>query len=244
MRPISLTNATRFALWLAANHPAAFRKIAWQLTQAPASRGSLGRFGDDSGLQSLVVDPATLSLPSSDLSTWVDSSPALQSVTVSDISPIEELSNAFDPAAVAASGSDSGFWSTLGSGLSSAASGTGSVIASVARSLTNPATLAGAAGLASTLIQANAQTQVANAQQQAVLATQLARVQQNASPAPIQYTTSPTGQRIPVLYNSATGQYEPVTRPVLSSLSSSSSLPGWLPWILGGGVVIALLLAS
>lgn len=271
---ISLPNATRFALWLAQAHPSAFRALAAQLktasglaTRAPAGFGRFGyaaresyvsygraqgphyrptgAFGDEVSVESLVVDPSTLEMPAPDFSssTYDFNTPDLSSLSVGDITPTDELMSAFDPTTIAAAGNDSGFWSSLGSGLSSFASGTAHVIASVAANLTNPATLASAGTVAATVIKANAATSVANAQEQAVLATQLARVQAGVTPAPIQYGTNAAGQRVPMVYNSATGQYQPATPQVLSSLMPST-LPSWLPWVLGGGLVLTLFLSS
>lgn len=204
-----------------------------------------GAFGDEVNLESLVVDPASLSLPTFDFSSpsYDFTTPDLSSLSVEDITPTSELMSAFDPVTVASAGDSSGFWSSLGSGLSSFASGTAHVIASVAQNLTNPQTLANAGSLAATVIKANAATSVANAQEQAVLATQIARVQAGVTPAAIQYGTNAAGQRVPLVYNTATRQYQATTPQVLSSLMPSS-LPSWLPWVLGGGLVLTLVLSS
>lgn len=271
--PISLQNATRFALWLAQSHPTAFRALVARLNapRMSSATAGLGRFGYAG--REVYVSAGRQQTPryartgafGDDLIGF--SEPSFSDIAVSDIEPLD-LSSAFDPADLVdwansfseptlqpigtsavpsgsitqvASSNDSsgGFWGSLGDAFSSA----GTVIGAVARNLTNPTTLAAAGGLASSIIQSNAATQVANAQQQAVLATQLARVQGGVSPAPIQYATTATGQKVPMYYNPSTGQYQAATPQVLSSLIPSG-LPSWLPWVVGGGIVISLFFAS
>lgn len=273
---VSLQNATRLALWLAREHPAAFRQIAWQMQTARerAQSGGLGAFGyagrqvyvdygrprsghyrangglgdglfvdiPEPSLQDITVDVNAIE-PITDVSAYtafdwstLDFGSGSAAPGVSDVS---YTAPNFDPVATAASGDSSGFWGSIGSAFSSA----GSVIASVARNLTNPQVLSAAGNIAATVIKADAQNQAINAQQQAVLQTQLARVQQGQSPAAIQYVKNAAGQSVPLYYNAATGQYVPASTPTLSSLMPSGT-PTWLPWVLGGGLVLTVLLSS
>lgn len=275
---ISLQNATRLALWLASQHPAAFRQIAWQLqtAQERAQSGGLGAFGyagrqvyvdyghavsgryrptgsfgsdalsfdvPDPSLQDINVDLTAIE-PITDVSAYTGFDTNMLNELASGMDPastsVVNYSGAtFDPTATAASGDSGGFWGSIGSAFSSA----GGVIASVARSLTSPAVLSAAGNVAATVIRSDAQTQAIAAQQQAVLATQLARVQNGQSPATIQYVRNAAGQTVPMYYNAATGQYVPASQPTLSSLLPTGT-PTWLPWLLGGGLLLSVFLTS
>ena len=265
VKPISIQNASRLALWLAHAHSEAFRVIAAKVS-SPARVVSLQRFGayqrmgyfgddvsvSDTGttttFDSGSVDSSSGPVIDTGISpdevivtgSMTDTTP-LSPATIS-VSDIQTANLNLDPTAAASSGSDGGFWSSLGSALGSAASATGGAIASVAKNLTNPATLAAAGSVAASVIRANAQNSATAAQQQAVLQTQLARVSQGGSPAPIRYVTTASGQTVPLLYNSATRQYQPATASTLASMMPSG-LPSWLPWVLGGGLVLTLALS-
>lgn len=218
---ISYSNTLKLSAWLAHQHPDAFRvalKAAGKLKQTPAGR--LGVFGD---LTSDVPAPLDTSSPIVDVP-----APDLSSLTVPSI----------DTSIADTSTSSGGFWSSIGSGLSSVASEVGSL----ASSIVNPQVLSSVGNAASSYFRA--QGQQAQAQ---VLQTQFGRVYQGAAPAPIAYSRGTpgsytTGGIQPFYYSNAGVQ--PVTGPLLNRLSyptPTSGVSQYLPYILGGGVLLALI---
>lgn len=240
-----------------------------------AGRGPFGYFGDDTidvPLMDMAVDPGVTSTPDIAFPDMV-SSPDIPEITVTagnsfpDMAPVTpDLISGPDPVlspigvdsaagdvppisidSTPSGSGDSSFWSSLGSALGTAATGAVSIIGSVGKALTSPQTVQAAGQIAAANIRNTQQQQVA-AQQQAILAAQLARVRQGYAPAPIAYVPNAAGQQIPMYYNSRAGQYQatPVTPSVLQSiLPSSLASSGTLPWLLlGGGAIIVALLAS
>lgn len=239
MSSIAPQNAMKLAIWLAASHPRAFRAIAAKVATVNAQRakgfsggpfGALGLSIDDLQPVTLETDTthevfapmADISFDSTALSTPnFDLGPGLSSVSDS---------------------SSGGFWSTLGSSIGSFASGTANVLGSVAQSLTSPQAIQAAGQIAATVIAADANRSQA-AQQQAVLQAQLARVQAGQPPASIIYGTNSYGQQVPMYYNARTGQYQPTSPSLLSSLMPSGS--SWvLPTAIVGAIVVVLGIAA
>lgn len=206
-------------------------------------RGQLGRLGDvyddidsgayDAGALRAGADTFTdgglqTFTPSFDYA----SDPALSEINV-DIAP-----TSFDLTRAAASADDSGggFWSALGSGLSSIGSGLESAVGTVAHAVLNPATLGAAGNLAATVIKA----QGANAQTAAILQAQVTQTARGSAPHPITYATDPlTGQPTPILYNPNAGRYQPT----LTAAPIAGALTPYVPYLLaGGGVLLVALL--
>jgi hypothetical protein len=248
MARITPQNALKLSAWLAVHEPALFRQLLGT-TQA-LQRSPLGRFGFFGGdvLTEFVPD-----IPSTSFDTSVFTVPdlQLQNITVDssfgDIptSASDSIANAIAalpaPDGSVADASPS-FWSSLGSGISSAA---GSV-AKLAGALLSPQTVGAAATAATAYFSSQAKSAQTQAQQAAVNA-QLARVAQGGAPAPITYTRDPyTGALVPV-YQSNTGA-QTLTPSLLNRLSSpaTAGLSGLsTPLLLiGGGLLVGSLLLS
>lgn len=231
---IHYSNALKLSAWLAAQHPDAFRvalKTVGKLRQTPPGR--LGFFGDASDLSIVTVSAdAPVVTPMDTGSPIVDvAAPDLSSITTPSI----------DTSIADASQSSGGFWSSIGNGVSSVAT----EIGSLATSLVNPQVLTSVGKVASSYFQA--QGQQAQAQ---VLQTQFGRVYQGAAPAPIGYTRGTAGSYAtggiqPFYYSNAGAQ--PLNGPLLNRLSYPSGpaagISSYLPYILGGGVLLTLIAA-
>jgi hypothetical protein len=242
---ITPASALKFSMWLAATHPQAFAAVLRELKplNRPSglgavnprnyARGRFGALGDQEGLQSLGVD---------DINTTFDTSlfsdPVLQDI---NFSADDWSGPQINLAQVASAVDDSGgFWSSLGSGLSSIGGGLVSAIGTVAKAVTSPPVLASVGTLAAAVIKNDTNVQQAQLQQ-AVLQAQLQRTATGAGAAPVVYSTNPsTGRQQPYYYNAASGQYQ-LTQPTL--LSSTGSLSTYLPYIvIGGGLLLAVVL--
>jgi len=153
--------------------------------------------------------------------------------------------------------SSPGFFSSLGSGISSA-------LQTVGSALTNPSVLNSFAGAASNYFKAQGTTAAAKAQT-AVLATQVQRAQAGLPAAPIAYTTNPTTGQLQPVYMPTPVQTIPgavAQSPIIGAPGSpnpfgyavtpaniSSLAPNFLQqyglWIaIGGGVLVLALLLS
>jgi hypothetical protein len=131
------------------------------------------------------------------------------------------------------------FLSSIGSSISDAASSVGSF-------LTNSDNLKALTGLASTYLNTQSQANVLNAQ--------IARAQASQPPLPVQYTQNSAGQYVPVVpvasnglvvqpNSSAVAQYVPVTSSMFASSGGSfGALTSYLPYLLGGAVLVGVLL--
>lgn len=244
---ITKANATKLAAWLYVHEPALFRKIlvtTQKLQRSPFGR--LGYFGDDSA----IAADDTLSEVTPDVSYMSDATVNAPDVTVDSASidvPID--SNVTDSIAAApivdasvsdASQSSGSFWDSIGSSISGAAGAVGKV----ASGLLSPQTLA-AAGTA-TAAYFNSQARTAQTQQQqALVNAQLARVRSGYSPAPVTYVRNPTTGQLTPVYASNSG-YTPVTSSLYNRLTAPAGMsisPLTIGAVLGGGILIALLLA-
>lgn len=155
-------------------------------------------------------------------------------------------------AAASAPGGQLGDWSdvlsSIGSGISDAAS-------SVGTWLTSSQGLQSLSSLANVYLQ--------NQTAQSVTQMQLSRAQAGLPPAPVTYTTNTAGQAVPVYTGSQVPNYiapyagqavtlpsgqtaYPLAAPALSALAPSSALTAYLPWILAGGglLLLTVLLSS
>jgi hypothetical protein len=131
------------------------------------------------------------------------------------------------------------FLSSVGSTLSDAAS-------SVGNFLTDPDNLKTLAGVATTYLSTQSQQNVLNAQ--------IARVQASQPPLPVQYTQNSAGQYVPVVPVAQNGlvvqpsspavvQYVPATSTMFATPASSlTALTPYLPYVLGGVVLLGVLL--
>jgi hypothetical protein len=260
---ITPQNALKFSMWLAVSHPEAFQAVAREVVPVtsrrgrqalgsvpsagqfiPGSRGRMkashvrGRFGslgDDAPMEEVTVSSTYTPDPID--AGWFES-PTLQAINIDMPATTFDLSSAAE-----SSDTSGGFWSSLGSGLSSIGSGLAGAVGAVAKAVTNPAVLAGAAGIAATVIKANAGNSQ-QAQQLAILQSQQQRTLTGAGAQPIRYVTDPaTGRTVPYYYNAATGQYQPTQPGFLNSLMpGAGGLSQYLPYILLGGGVLVLAL--
>lgn len=261
-----------FRMIAAQTQPSFFRFNGFgALRAAPFKRRlgySLGYLGQDDGSDIPEITVTADAPP--DLTPDLSSTPDLTDIGVTDITS-SDLTDALSPSSPE-NASTGGFWSSLASSVTGGLSSAASAIGSVAGALVNPTSIKAAGQVASAVIQGQNTQQAARIQSQ-VLATQLARVQAGYAPAPIQYLPgqsvggyplntaggspygaapgmgipyagSPLGAGpVPAVYNPATGQYSYASPSVLSSLTPSALPGGWLPWALGGGILLALLLA-
>lgn len=157
----------------------------------------------------------------------------------------------------------SGFFSTIGSGLSTAASSIWSGISTAASDVGNFLSSAAGASTISNVAADYLKAQQTQAQAQ-VLQTQVARAQAGLAPASISYATSATGQVVPVYTGSTltptlatalqNGQIAPAIAasgaagyaltPALTASLAPSSLSAYLPYIaIGGGILLIALLS-
>lgn len=259
---ITPANALKWSIWLAQNHPLAFKAVVRALrspTPAPQSlgrysfaRGRFGYLGQDDGVDQSVVgdfstpdmETITVQTPAVDASSVDLSNTPLPDPTLADLNVTQPASVNFDlSGASQATDTSGGFWSSLGSGLSSLGSGVASAVGSVAKAVTNPQVLAGAAQVAASVITTNAAA-AQRAQAANILAAQTQRTLTGAGPAAIQWAVNPaTGQQTPYYYNAATRQYQ-LTTPSAFSTILPANLSAYLPYILvGGGLILVLALA-
>lgn len=199
---------------------------------------SMGNFGDD-------LPEITITAPSQleEFTPTVQMMPVWQDPVLQDIN-VDIPPSSFDLGTAASSIDNSGgFWSSLGSGLSSIGGGIVNAVGTVARAVTNPAVLNAAGTIAATVIKANASNQQSS-QQLALLQQQQQRTLTGAGANPVRYATDPaTGQTVPMYYNPSTGQYQLQQPGFFSSLSSGTGLTQYLPYILiGGGVILVAVL--
>lgn len=186
--------AKSLAVWLLKTHPPLFAALSVQAQRARV-RG-LGRLGDgettlfDTG-STFAPDIAADMTPN--LAPISFAEPDLQSLTFDSSSlAVPDYSMASQDQLPIATDSGGGFFSSVGSALSSAVAGVGSFLTSTQglSSLTN---------LASTYFKAQATSDVARTQA-AVLQSQVARAANGQVAAPIGYTRNPyTGALTPVL---------------------------------------------
>lgn len=208
---VNPVGAVKLAAWLYATHPALFNqllKTAKAHQTAAAKVATLKGFG----CQGCQGNCAGCSGNVTSLSAYRTRRLSGLGDLASSLSAISsDVSSALDPStitnAVSSGGTSSGgFWSSLGSDLSSAGSSVLSGIGSVGSYLTSQQGLGALTGLANDYFAAktaNAQTQM----QQSVLQAQTQRVAQGYNPAAVGYTTNAYGQTVPVAYgaNGMTG---------------------------------------
>ena len=263
LKPTQVTpvGALKLAAWIMKTHPGLFAKLAQaaknhrvavskvaNLTPMPSGTpvNVSGAGNPSSKVTSLANYRARRSttggmgmgsLGQSGLSSTLSSiGSSINSSLSSELSP-----SAISSAVSSGTGSTGGFWSGLGSDLSSLGSSALSGIQSVGSFLTTGGGLSSLSSLANDYFQSkalNTQAGMVAQQQQAVMQAQMASVAQGGVPAPISYTTNAYGQQVPV-YSSAAG-YQPVTSSYLNNLFSGST--NWLPWAIGGGVALIVLL--
>lgn len=267
--PLTPANALKLSAWLALHEPGFF-----SLVLAKAANRSphvpFGFLGDDSPVTTdsgvidvgLVPDASVTVTASPDTGSGIDLSsftPQLQDIgTVIDSSTpgiadsvtasITDAIASPPPPDPSTANADSSFWSSVSSGLGSAAAAVGKA----AQALISPqvvSSLASAAGAyftaqaRSNVAQATLQAQQAAVQgQQLALQTQLARAQAGLAPAPITYVRSATGQVTPV-YASSSGA-QPLTG-TLANLLTPSTVGGTptIVWI-GAGLLVLWILTS
>lgn len=251
---VSPKNALKLSAWIASQHPELFRQLLGKVTALQRSPlGRLGYFGDDAAVADLTFTP---DLPPIEIASGVDFQSS--AAYTPDLTPVADFSNAdtlaltdaslpadiFSNALESAPTPDSSappaagsFWSSIGSGLSGAAS----AIGKVASGLLSPGAIAGVGGAAAAYFTLKGKTAASNAQN-AVLQTQLARTAAGHSPAAISYIRDPTtGQVIPV-YNTPRGP-TPVTGSLLNTLANPS-MAGTVAGIpttyllIGGGLLL------
>lgn len=138
----------------------------------------------------------------------------------SDFSDIDISMPDLDLSTAADTGS--GFLDTVGSVASSIGSSISSAASSVGNFLTSTQGLQTMAAIGTTYLAASAASSNAQAQQ-AVLQTQIARVQAGQSPAPITYAQTSTGQIVPVYQTSvpATTLYPPAVNTPVAALPTA-----------------------
>lgn len=242
-------NAIRLAAWVYAAHPQLFKKL---LAKANAAKVATSKTANISGLGCNCGSGKVASLGAyrrrrfagigalgDDSSFSADVS--LQPIDLSalDTGSTDTSSPDVSSALTDTSSSSGGFWSGLGSDLSSIGSDVLTGIGSVGSYLTSSSGLSSLTGLANTYFAGQAAQAQASTQQQ-VLQTQIQRTASGASPAPITYQRNAQGQLVPV-YQSATG-YTPLNSASLAALSTGSALPSWLPWAAVGGIGLIVLL--
>lgn len=242
---ISPQNALKLSAWLATHEPALFREVlrtATRLQRSPLGR--FGLFGDDSAMAEVVVtaDAPAPDVPPVDTSSFITPTADVASIDIpadvtQSISDAVAAPPAVDSSISDASSSSGGFWSSLGSGLGSAAG----TIAKVAGALVSPQTISAVGNAAASYFNAQARSTSAQAQQAAVQA-QLSRVAQGAAPAPITYARDPVTGALTPVYASNTG-YRPLTPQLVNRIATPQGSIAGLPtmWVLGGGIAAAIL---
>lgn len=136
--------------------------------------------------------------------------------------------------------SGGGFWSDLASGLSSVGSDLSSAVSDATSYLTSGGGFAHLASLATTYL---------NDQTAKTIQTQALRAQAGMAPANVGYTTNSAGQVVPVATNPYTGQValnpygqpQAITPAMLQQMQPSA-ISQYLPYILGGGALLVLVL--
>lgn len=245
MTQVNPSDAVKLAAWIYAAHPQLFGKL---LQKANAARIAQSKTANLSGLGCACGDkvvsigayrPRRVSRSfrglgdDSSLSTDV----TMQPIDLSSLDTTSASAPDVSSALTDSSSSSGGFWSSLGSGLSSLGSDVLTGIGSVGSYLTSSTGLSSLTGLANTYF-ANQAVQAQANTQQAVLQAQVQRTASGYSPAPITYQRNAAGQLVPV-YQSATG-YTPLTNQGLAALSVGG-MPSWLPWAAGGALALILL---
>lgn len=237
-------NAIRLAAWVYGAHPKLFQLL---LAKAKAAQAGKSKTKNISGL-GCNCDGKISSIgayrvaKSRALRGFGDSSTDLSTIDTSsfvspDLSSLDSSTSDVSSALTDTSGSSGGFWSSLGSGLSSLGSDVVSGIGSVGSYLTSNTGLSSLTGLANTYF-ANQAVQTQANTQQAVLAAQTQRVASGYSPAPVSYQRNSAGQLVPV-YSTPSG-YQPLTTAGIAGLASTG-MPSWLlPVGLGAAALIAI----
>jgi len=215
-------NAIRLAAWIYATHPKLFQKL---LAKANAAKAGASKAKNISGFGCNCPPQALRGF---------GAAPGFGDLTLQPID-ISAVTSATDPVSSAltdTSGSSGGFWSGLGSDLSSIGSDVLSGVGSVGSYLTSGSGLSSLTGLANTYFASQAVQSQANTQQ-AVLQAQAQRVASGYSPAPVTYQQNAQGQLVPV-YQSASG-YTPLNSSGIAALTTGlGGLPSWaLPVGLG-----------
>ena len=230
-------NAVKLAAWLYGAHPKLFGKL---LTNAKAAKVAKSKTKGISGLGAAagcgcsnvkglgrLGSGGVSAVNFSPIDTSSFSSPDLSSIGASSVS-----------SALSSDTSSGGFWSSLGSGLSSLGSDVLSGIGSTASYLTSGSGLSNLTSLANTYFASQSNVAQANAQQ-AIVNAQVQRTATGYSPAPVSYQTNAAGQLVPV-YNSASG-YSPLTTQGIAALSTGAAMPSWLlPAGIGAAALIAV----
>lgn len=201
MANVNQTHAIRLAAWIYAAHPKLFQKLLAKANAAKAARSKTKNLGCGpcKGLGDLSTDVS------------------LQPISVTGDGSSSDVTSALSDT------SSGGFWSGLGSDISSIGSDVLSGIGSVGSYLTSSTGLSSLTGLANTYFGSQAVKAQANTQQ-AVLNAQTQRVANGYSPAPVTYQTNAQGQLVPV-YQGA-GGYTPLSSSGIAALSTGG-LPSW-----------------
>jgi len=208
------------AVWLAGQHPELFRAVAQKASRTRRFT-HMGALADDLTEFVPTVEPMPVSF---------DFQPPIQEISFDSSSlAVPDFSYQSEATPLDMGSSGGGFFSSVGSALSSAVSGVGNF-------LTSQQGLSSLTNLASTYFKAQAQTQTAQTQM-AVLQAQTARVANGQTAAPITYTRNPyTGQLQPVI-QTANG-YQPVS---VSSMGVGSVMSQYGLWVAGGLAVLVVL---
>lgn len=257
MKRITAQNALKLSAWIATQHPELFRQLVAKVGALQRSPlGRLGYFGDDTDLTFVPDLPPIEIAPDVNYDSSAAYTPELSDVSLSSVdSPADGISTDFSDSltsAIAAPSTtidtsappeSSGFWSSVGSGISSAASSVGKV----ASALISPGSIAAVGGVAAAYFTMQGKTNSAQTQN-AVLQAQLARTAAGAPAAGISYVRNPsTGALVPV-YNTANGQV-PVTGAMLNSLANPTvaGTVGGIPTtylLIGGGLLVLAVVLS
>ena len=219
----ALNNGLNLAYWLYRVHPSLFASLLRSARQGP-KLNRFGALGDDATISSSDIGTTTTFDSggiSPDLITMAD--PALTDISVA----VPDISADVGGAISAASPVSTPVSSSSSSG------GIGGALASVG------GFLASATGLTSLTNLATAYYK-SNTPQASTIATQVARVTNGATPAPITYGYNAQGQLVPVL--SRAGINTPLTQSTLSSLIPSGLSQYALP--IGVGLLLLWALAS
>lgn len=262
------TAAQQLAQWIEVAHPdffsALYSYVAQRRMSAQLATARLRGFGDDGDLDlsDFTPDLSSVDTDTTDLisSQYTPGTVDIPTLTSDDLG-VSPVNTAIVPADntldVSTDNSGTSFLSEVGSGISSAAS-------SVGNFLTSAQGLGDVTKLATAYFQAQtSSTNAAIAKQ--VLTAQVARAAVGASPAPIQYAVSSTGQLVPVYtgvvganlplalqsaiasgasqYVSTPGGVSGYTVPsnIIGGLAGGTSLSDLLPWIalIVGGLILA-----
>lgn len=140
-------------------------------------------------------------------------------------------------------GGFAGFWSSLSSDLSSVGSDLSGAVSKVGSYIASPSGASTLSNLAGSYFNYRTATS-GNSLQNQILGAQIANAQMGLSPQPVTYQTNALGQTVPV-YAGTNSLGQPMSYGITSANVGSlypSTMSSYLPWILGGGAALVLLM--